>query len=76
MKMDMKFGWRPRYDDRMKHNKEAVAIKLTYPKNDIGSLLLQSMRVEGGGLSNEIYRNNKNYRAIKKEAKVNFIPGY
>ena len=75
MKLDMKFGWRPRYDDRMKHNKEAIAIKLSYPTTHINSLLLGSMRVDGG-LSAEIYRNNKNYRTIKKEAKKNYIPGY
>lgn len=75
MKLDMKFGWRPRYDDRMKHNKEAIAIKLSYPDNLIGSLLLGSMRVEGG-LSSGIYKNNKNYRTIKKEANQDFIPGY
>ena len=75
MKLDMKFGWRPRYDDRMKHNKEAIAIKLSYPAINVDSLLLSSMRAEGG-LSAEIYRNNKNYRTIKKEAKANHIPGY
>jgi len=34
MKEDMRFGWRPEYNERDKKNrKEAVAIKLTYPNN-------------------------------------------
>lgn len=66
MKLDMKFGWRPEFNDRDRLNrKEAIAIKLTYPIN-IG-LLKQSVR--GGPLFSEIYRMNKS----KKYDNLKFI---
>ena len=56
MKLDMKFGWRPNFGDKLLHQKEAIAIKLSYPSNT--GLLMQSMRADTG-LQSEIYKNHK-----------------
>ena len=56
MKLDMKFGWRPNFGDKLLHQKEAIAIKLSYP-NTTG-LLMSSMRVDGG-LQGEVFKNHK-----------------
>ena len=57
MKLDMKFGWRPGFNDKDKlHCKEAIAINLNYPNNS--NLILTSVRANGNMLT-EMYRNNK-----------------
>ena len=55
MRLDMKFGWRPQFNDRDLHRKEAIAIKLTYPNNQ--NLIQGSVRCTQ--LASELYRMNK-----------------
>ena len=56
MKLDMKFGWRPEFNDKDRlHRKEAIAIKLTYP-NTLG---ICKTSVRGCQLFTELYRTNK-----------------
>ena len=53
MKLDMKFGWRPEFNDKDRlHRKEAIAIKLTYP-NTIG---ICKTSVRSCQLFNELFR--------------------
>jgi hypothetical protein len=57
MKLDMKVGWRPGFNDKDKlHSKEAIAIKLNYPSNSV--LMRTSIRANGNMLK-EMYSKNK-----------------
>ena len=62
MKLDMKFGWRPGFNDKDKmHRKEAIAIKLGYPNNQ--DIWLQSVR--NSALCQELYKFKKSKNSDK-----------
>lgn len=74
MKIDMKFGWRPNFGDKLLHQKEAIAIKLSYPSNT--GLLMESLRADTG-LYSELYKNHKSkYYVSISQLAVKAFNGY